>query len=115
MEPGRSYSVKTGETLWGISGVLADNLNLSRHQAMLAIRDLNPAAFVNGDPNQLIAGAVLRLPEESLISGRSPASALHEFATLQSSHGNSLEATPLNAASGDSFRSSGSSGSSGGR
>jgi len=52
-----SYHVEAGDTLSKIASVLKADVN--------AIFLANPHAFVNGDPNMLMAGMDIRLPEKT--------------------------------------------------
>ncbi|MFO8153183.1 FimV/HubP family polar landmark protein [Thioalkalivibrio sp.] len=73
-----TYSVRSGDTLaaivrrQGYTGV-------TDQQAMLAIRDANPGAFIGGNINQLRAGARLTLPGQAEVAGYSRQEALEEF------------------------------------
>lgn len=59
------YDVKPGDTLGEISQkVLPDTPNL-RQRLMNEIVQLNPSAFISGDPNQLKAYARLWLPNNT--------------------------------------------------
>ncbi|MDH4558514.1 peptigoglycan-binding protein LysM, partial [Pseudomonas sp. BN417] len=66
------------DTLWEIAE--RTRASGSVHQAMLAIQDLNPDAFVDGNINRLKSGQVLRLPDEQQIASRSQAEALSQVA-----------------------------------
>lgn len=56
------WDVQTGDTLSGITQQLLPN-NPSKHESLQQdILQLNPAAFINGDPSLLIAGKRLWLP-----------------------------------------------------
>ncbi|MGG6461269.1 FimV/HubP family polar landmark protein [Solilutibacter silvestris] len=54
--------VQRGQTLGGIIGGLQDG-GQDHDAVMQALVALNPDAFINGDPNRLRAGAVLRMPQ----------------------------------------------------
>ncbi len=54
--------VQRGQTLGGIVGGLQDG-GQDHDAVMQALVALNPDAFINGDPNRLRAGAVLRMPQ----------------------------------------------------
>ncbi len=54
--------VESGETLWSIASSWRPESSLSMHQAMLAIFDANPAAFMDDNINRLRRGARLVLP-----------------------------------------------------
>ncbi|WP_217450727.1 type IV pilus assembly protein FimV [Vogesella oryzae] len=58
---GTRYQVRAGDTLSGIVSSLAGG-RLRRNELALQLVHDNPHAFVNGDPNKLLAGAWLRLP-----------------------------------------------------
>ncbi|MFC5695094.1 FimV/HubP family polar landmark protein [Pseudomonas sp. GCM10022186] len=68
------YRTSSRDTLWEIAE--RTRASGSVHQAMLAIQDLNPDAFVDGNINRLKSGQVLRLPDESQIASRSQAEAI---------------------------------------
>ncbi len=80
MPPARAetYTVRSGDTLsaivrrQGYTGV-------TDQQAMIAIRDANPRAFIGGNINQLRAGAQLNLPGEEEVAGYSRQETLEEF------------------------------------
>ncbi|MGY6589050.1 MAG: FimV/HubP family polar landmark protein [Wenzhouxiangella sp.] len=55
-------TVAAGQTLWSIAYAWRPDTNLSMNQVMLAIRDRNPQAFVDGNVNQLMRGAILEMP-----------------------------------------------------
>ncbi|MEQ9210384.1 MAG: FimV/HubP family polar landmark protein, partial [Pseudomonadales bacterium] len=98
---GSQYRVATGETLWSLAGRVASGQQMSRHQAMLAIRDLNAEAFVNGDPNTLQAGYLIRIPTEEQANARSASQAYSEFAAIQQGGDVGSSATPISAAATD--------------
>lgn len=68
------YKTTSSDTLWEIAQRTRQNGSV--HQAMLAIQDLNPDAFVDGNINRLKSGQVLRLPDEQQIKSRSQAEAI---------------------------------------
>lgn len=74
---GDQYRVRTNDTLWEIA--LRARRGGSVHQAMLAIQDLNPDAFINGNINKLRAGQVLKLPDAEQVRQYSRAQAITEF------------------------------------
>ncbi|HSC84032.1 MAG TPA: FimV/HubP family polar landmark protein, partial [Pseudomonas sp.] len=68
------YKTTSSDTLWEIAQ--SSRQDGSVHQAMLAIQDLNPDAFVGGNINRLKSGQVLRLPTEQQIKSRSQSEAI---------------------------------------
>ncbi|MGL4316179.1 MAG: FimV/HubP family polar landmark protein [Pseudomonas sp.] len=71
---GDQYKTTSSDTLWEIAQRTRQNGSV--HQAMLAIQELNPNAFVDGNINRLKSGQVLRLPDEQQIKSRSQAEAI---------------------------------------
>jgi len=74
---GDQYKTTSSDTLWEIAQ--SSRQSGTVHQAMLAILDLNPNAFVGGNINRLKAGQVLRLPDARQIGARSQREALAEI------------------------------------
>lgn len=74
---GEQYRVQKNDTLWSIAA--RHSSGMSVQQTMLAIQDLNPHAFINGDINRLKAGQVLALPADADIQTRSKAEAMAEL------------------------------------
>lgn len=66
------------DTLWGIAIKVRPDSSLSPQQVMLAIQDLNPDAFIDGNINKLKRGQVLRIPTAEQIRSRTPAQAVRE-------------------------------------
>lgn len=61
------YQVRPGDTAWGLAERLHENRwapGRSIEQIIHILVRLNPHAFVNENPNDLIASTVLRIPEE---------------------------------------------------
>ncbi len=75
---GGEYKTTANDTLWEIAERVRGSNSV--HQAMLAIQDLNPDAFIGGNINRLKRGQVLRLPEQQQIGGRSRAEAIAQVA-----------------------------------
>ncbi|MFG0379609.1 FimV/HubP family polar landmark protein [Pseudomonas sp. zbq_18] len=71
---GDQYKTTSSDTLWEIAQ--RSRQSGSVHQAMLAIQDLNPNAFLDGNINRLKSGQVLRLPTDEQIKSRSQAEAI---------------------------------------
>lgn len=66
------------DTLWEIALKARPDRSVSPQQMMLAIQDLNPNAFIDGNINKLKAGQVLRLPTLEQAKERSAAAAVNE-------------------------------------
>ncbi|RJG13795.1 peptigoglycan-binding protein LysM [Pseudomonas cavernicola] len=75
---GDQYKTTASDTLWDIAQ--RERAGGSVHQAMLAIQDLNPNAFVDGNINRLKSGQVLRLPDEQQIKSRVQSEAIAQVA-----------------------------------
>ncbi|MFG0723570.1 FimV/HubP family polar landmark protein [Pseudomonas sp. GLN_6] len=75
---GNEYKTTANDTLWEIAQ--RARAGGSVHQAMLAIQDLNPDAFVGGNINRLKSGQVLRLPDEQQIKSRAQGEAIAQVA-----------------------------------
>ena len=71
---GNEYKTTANDTLWEIAQ--RARAGGSVHQAMLAIQDLNPDAFIGGNINRLKSGQVLRLPDEQQVKSRPQGEAL---------------------------------------
>ena len=71
---GNEYKTTANDTLWEIA--LRARAGGSVHQAMLAIQELNPDAFIGGNINRLKSGQVLRLPDEQQVKSRAQGEAL---------------------------------------
>lgn len=67
------------DTLWEIAQRNRPQ-GASVHQTMLAIQDLNPGAFINGNINQMRANQTLNLPDAAQASRRSQAEAIAQVA-----------------------------------
>jgi pilus assembly protein FimV len=68
------------DTLWRIAARTRRAADISIQQQMLAIFELNPEAFINGNINLLKAGYVLRLPDAAQAQSRSLADATAQVA-----------------------------------
>ena len=79
------YRVSSGDTLWGIARQIQPE-GSSIHQAMSAIRQINPNAFINGDINLLKSGHVLRLPQGADIEAADTEEVLSQLVTDTSSY-----------------------------
>ncbi|WP_271105340.1 FimV/HubP family polar landmark protein [Pseudomonas tohonis] len=72
------YKTTGSDTLWEIAQ--RNRSSGSVHQAMLAIQDLNPDAFVGGNINRMKSGQVLRMPTDAQIASRSQSEAIAQVA-----------------------------------
>ncbi len=75
---GGEYRTTSRDTLWEVAQQV--RAGGSVHQAMLAIQDLNPEAFLGGNINRMKSGQVLRLPSDEQIRSRSQSAALAQVA-----------------------------------
>ena len=74
------YKVRANDTLWEVAIRTRANRSISPQQAMLAIQDLNPNAFINGNINRLKKNQVLRVPDEQQMLSRTFDEAVSEVA-----------------------------------
>ena len=95
---GDQYRVGRDDTLWDIAAQARPSGALSVHQTMLAIQDLNPNAFLDGNINRMKSGQVLRLPSEEQIRSRSQADALAQVAAQNSAWREGRAVQPVAAA-----------------
>ncbi|WP_339806222.1 FimV/HubP family polar landmark protein [uncultured Marinobacter sp.] len=79
-QQGGTYSTGASDTLWGIAQSVRPESGLSVQQVMLALQDLNPDAFVDGNINRLRRGQVLRIPDADQVRQRTQAEAVREVA-----------------------------------
>lgn len=75
-----TYKVRTNDTLWEVAIRTRENRRISPQQAMLAIQDLNPDAFINGNINRLKKNQVLRVPTKEQMLSRDFNEAVAEVA-----------------------------------
>ncbi|WEJ73888.1 FimV/HubP family polar landmark protein [Pseudomonas sp. PSE14] len=71
-----SYRIQRNDALWDIASRNRPSSSVSVMQTMLAIQQLNPDAFVDGNANRLKVGQVLRLPDEQQVRAQSHAQAV---------------------------------------
>ncbi len=74
-----SYSVGRGDTLWSIAEQMREGRSASVYQVMMALFHNNPSAFIDNNVNNLKAGSILRVEDESEFSAVSDATAKSEF------------------------------------
>jgi len=81
---GDQYEIRDSDTLWEIAlGARADR-SISVHQAMMALYEANPEAFINGNINLLRKGKVLRIPSADEMKSLSKREAATQFAQADS-------------------------------
>ncbi|AOE49727.1 FimV/HubP family polar landmark protein [Kangiella sediminilitoris] len=73
-----NWTVERGQTLWSIAESVRPQ-GVSVQQTLLAIFHNNPEAFINNDINRVKAGAILTVPERSVISDVSQAAAINKI------------------------------------
>lgn len=61
------YKVQPDDTLWQIALDTRPNRSISPQQMMVALQDVNPDAFINGNINRLKTHTTLIVPDESII------------------------------------------------
>jgi|GEM_PF-3921620 len=70
---GDTYTpMDASETLWRISTQYNTGKSFTVYQTMLAIYQLNPGAFKDGDINSVTSGAILKMPSDQYISDINP-------------------------------------------
>lgn len=73
------WRTNRADTLWEVA-LKSRPSGANVHQTMLAIQDLNPDAFINGNINQLKSGQTLKLPTSEQALSRSGSAAVAEVA-----------------------------------
>ena len=79
---GRGYQgdtlgpVQSSDTLWTIASRVRPNDSVSTQQVMIALQDLNPDAFMDGNINRLKRGEILRVPTLDQVQSRTRAQAI---------------------------------------
>ena len=71
---GDEYTTTANDNLWDIAN--RARAGGSVHQAMLAIQELNPQAFIDHNINRMKSGQVLRLPDAQQINSRTQSAAI---------------------------------------
>lgn len=103
---GSEYTVQPRDTLWDIAHGISRDSSASIHQAMMALYEANPDAFINGNINMLRRGQVLRIPATDEMTSRSQGDAVRQFAAQS---GDTTLGAQLNASRRTSTTRSGSS------
>ena len=79
---GDQYKTSQRDTLWEIAERVRGGGSV--HQTMLAIQELNPSAFIDGNINRLKSGQVLRIPDATQINARTRSQAITQVAEQNS-------------------------------
>lgn len=90
---GDQYRTTSSDTLWGIAQ--RNRQSGTVHQSMMAIFELNPEAFANGNINRLKSGQVLRMPTDAQIRSRSHAEAVAQVAEQNNAWREGRAAAPV--------------------
>ena len=83
-----------GNTLWAIAKAVRPSSEVTLQQTMMALRDLNPQAFVDGDINRLKRGALLQVPSLDQIRQRSASAAAQAVAVASQQRRQAHEGVP---------------------
>lgn len=75
-----TYTTTSHDSLWEVAA--KHRAGGSTPQSMLAIQELNPDAFIDGNINRLKSGQVLQLPDAQQVSSRSRTEAAQQVAAL---------------------------------
>lgn len=78
---GQEHRVSSSDTLWDIAAKNRPDSSISVQQMMVAIQELNSAAFIDGNINLVKEGAVLRLPDADDVRKVTTRDAMAEVAT----------------------------------
>ena len=62
-----TYKVQPNDTLWEIALATRPDASVTPQQMMIALQDVNPGAFINGNINRLKTHTVLDIPDASII------------------------------------------------
>ncbi len=77
---GEQYQIRANDTLWEIAEGVRGSSGASVHQAMMALYEANPDAFINGNINLLRRGQILRIPDAQEMTATSRSAAVRQFA-----------------------------------
>lgn len=95
---GQEHRVSSSDTLWDIAAKNRPDSSISVQQMMVAIQELNPDAFINGNINLVKEGAVLRLPNADDARNVTTRDAMAEVAVQNRQWQQLLESRGLTAA-----------------
>lgn len=82
------YTIRPNDTLWEIAEAVSPDVSV--HQAMVALYEANPEAFINGNISRLKEGRVLRVPDSSQMTSLSKSQAITQFSQLETGMGAQL-------------------------
>jgi pilus assembly protein FimV len=87
--------VASGETLWSIAQANRPAADVTMDQTMIAIVELNPSAFRDGNINRLLRGAELELPDAQRARALDPAEAAAAVAAQNRAFRQAAADTPV--------------------
>lgn len=87
------YTIRPNDTLWEIALAVRPDSSVSVHQAMVALYEANPDAFINGNISRLKEGRVLRVPDANQMTSLSKSESATQFSQLESGMGAQLSAS----------------------
>lgn len=90
--PREEYVVQADDTMWSIALRSRPRSSISVQQMLVAIQELNPDAFIDGNVNLVREGTVLRLPSEEEVRRIRTRDALGEIAEQNRAWREKLEA-----------------------
>lgn len=93
-QPPESIETTSADTLSDIAMRVRQDSSVSMQQTMLAIQQLNPDAFIDGNINRMRSGQVLRVPSLADIQAVDPREAMDEV-TSQNQQFTSADIQPL--------------------
>lgn len=103
-QPGTYGPTGASDTLWNIALAVRPDSSVSIQQTMLALQDLNPDAFMDGNINRLRRGQVLRVPDASQIRQRTQAQAVAEVSAQNRAFADRSAAVDATAGTADAGR-----------
>lgn len=78
LAPGENYGpTRSDDTLWELALKARPDRSVSPQQVMLAIQDVNPDAFIDGNINKMKEGVVLRMPTHEQMTRRNKVDAVN--------------------------------------
>lgn len=83
-----------GNTLWAIAKAVRPSDEVTIQQTMMALSELNPQAFIDGDINRIRRGALLQVPSLDQIRQRSASAAAQAVAQASQQRRQTREGVP---------------------